>query len=127
MVQLTDLHFHYGDAGDAGFALRIDELRVAPAESVALVGPSGSGKTTLLNLIAGIARPQSGQIITGATDISALDDGAIRDFRIENIGLVFKEFELLGDLDVLDNILLPSCKIYTNAGESQFRQKLIDD
>jgi putative ABC transport system ATP-binding protein len=74
---------------------------------VAVVGPSGSGKTTLLNLIAGIARPQSGRISTGATDLLALDDGKVRDFRIENIGLVFQEFELLEYLDVLDNVLLP--------------------
>jgi putative ABC transport system ATP-binding protein len=77
------------------------------------VADTGSGideetmKNDLANLIAGIARPQSGQIITGAMDISVLDDSAVRDYRIENIGLVFQEFELLEYLDVLDNVLLP--------------------
>jgi putative ABC transport system ATP-binding protein len=104
MIEIEDLQFRYAD-GD--FRLDIPRLQVNQGERVAVVGPSGSGKTTLLNLIAGIARPQSGRISTGATDILALDDGKVRDFRIENIGLVFQEFELLEYLDVLDNVLLP--------------------
>ena len=104
MIEIKDLRFQYG-AG--GFCLDIPRLQVADGETVAVVGPSGSGKTTLLNLIAGITRPQSGQVVTGATDLAALDDRAIRNFRIENIGLVFQEFELLDYLDVLDNVLLP--------------------
>jgi ABC-type lipoprotein export system ATPase subunit len=104
MIDIEDLQFHYAD-GD--FRLDIPRLKVNQGERVAVVGPSGSGKTTLLNLIAGIARPQSGRISTGATDLLALDDGKVRDFRIENIGLVFQEFELLEYLDVLDNVLLP--------------------
>ena len=104
MIEINDLRFDYG-AGD--FCLDIPHLQVNDGERVVVVGPSGSGKTTLLNLIAGIARPQSGQIITGAANMSALDDAAIRDFRIANIGLVFQEFELLEYLHVLDNVLLP--------------------
>jgi ABC-type lipoprotein export system ATPase subunit len=104
MIEIKDLRFQYG-AG--GFCLDIPRLQVADGETVAVVGPSGSGKTTLLNLIAGITRPQSGQVVTGATELTALDDRAIRNFRIENIGLVFQEFELLDYLDVLDNVLLP--------------------
>ncbi len=104
MIEIKDLRFQYG-AG--GFCLDIPRLQVADGETVAVVGPSGSGKTTLLNLIAGITRPQSGQVVTGATELAALDDRAIRNFRIENIGLVFQEFELLDYLDVLDNVLLP--------------------
>ena len=104
MIEINDLRFDYG-AGD--FCLDIPHLHVDEGERVAVVGPSGSGKTTLLNLIAGIARPQSGQIVTGTADMSALDDAAIRDFRIANIGLVFQEFELLEYLHVLDNVLLP--------------------
>ena len=107
MVQLTDLHFHYGDAGDAGFALRIDELRVAPAESVALVGPSGSGKTTLLHLVAGILAPDAGTVRVDGRDLGALDAAARRAFRVQRVGLVFQEFELLEYLSVLDNVLLP--------------------
>jgi putative ABC transport system ATP-binding protein len=104
MIEIKDLRFQYGE-GD--FCLDIPRLKINEGDRVAVVGPSGSGKTTLLNLIAGIARPQSGQIIIGAMDLSVLDDSAVRDYRIENIGLVFQEFELLEYLDVLDNVLLP--------------------
>jgi ABC-type lipoprotein export system ATPase subunit len=104
MIGITDLQFDYGE-GD--FALRIPELRVERGERVALIGPSGSGKTTLLDLIAGIATPQRGRVVTKGLEVTALDDARRREFRIRNIGLVFQEFELLEHLSVLDNVLLP--------------------
>jgi putative ABC transport system ATP-binding protein len=104
MVDITGLRFRYGDQG---FALRIDELRVAAGESVALVGPSGSGKTTLLHLVAGILAPDVGEVRVGGENLASLDDARRRAFRVGQIGLVFQEFELLEYLSVLDNILLP--------------------
>jgi putative ABC transport system ATP-binding protein len=104
MLQVTDLQFRYGDSG---FALRIDELNVAAGESVALVGPSGSGKTTLLHLVAGILAPAAGSVVVDGQDLGALDADARRAFRIQRVGLVFQEFELLEYLSVLDNVLLP--------------------
>jgi putative ABC transport system ATP-binding protein len=104
MLQVTDLQFRYGDGG---FALRIDELNVAAGESVALVGPSGSGKTTLLHLVAGILAPAAGSVVVDGQDLGALDADARRAFRIQRVGLVFQEFELLEYLSVLDNVLLP--------------------
>ncbi len=104
MISISDLRFHYSQGG---FALHVPELEVESGERVAIIGPSGSGKTTLLNLIAGIRLPQSGRVVTKQIDISDLADGERRDFRIQNIGLVFQEFELLEYLNVLDNILLP--------------------
>jgi putative ABC transport system ATP-binding protein len=104
MIEITNLAFNYGE-GD--FRLGVPDLRIGRGERAAVIGPSGSGKTTLLNLIAGITRPQSGRVVTAGHALSELDEGAIRDFRVENIGLVFQEFELLEYLDVLDNVLLP--------------------
>lgn len=104
MIDIENMIFRYGE-GD--FRLDVPSLQVAGGERVAVVGPSGSGKTTLLNLIAGIAVPQSGAIVTAGHKLAELDDGAVRSFRIEHIGLVFQEFELLEYLDVLDNVLLP--------------------
>ncbi len=104
MIQLADLQFGYRE-GD--FALRVAKLELQRRERVALIGPSGCGKTTLLHLIAGIAMPESGSVRTNGVDLTTLDDGSRRDFRIRNIGLVFQEFELLEYLSVLDNILLP--------------------
>jgi putative ABC transport system ATP-binding protein len=109
MVEITGLCFRYGDdeRGDQGFALCIDELRVAAGESAALVGSSGSGKTTFLHLVAGILVPDAGKVSVAGEDLAALDDARRRAFRVGQIGLVFQEFELLEYLSVLDNILLP--------------------
>jgi len=104
MIEIRNMLFQYGE-GD--FRLNVPNLHVENAERVAVVGPSGSGKTTLLNLIAGIVKPQSGDIVTVNHKLADLDDGSVRNFRIEHIGLVFQEFELLEYLDVLDNVLLP--------------------
>jgi putative ABC transport system ATP-binding protein len=104
MLQVSGLHFQYGDAG---FAISIDALELSAGESVALVGPSGSGKTTLLHLAAGILTPDAGEIRVNGENLAALSDEARRAFRVRQIGLVFQEFELLEYLSVLDNILLP--------------------
>ena len=89
------------------FCLRIPELQVAAGETVAVIGSSGTGKTTLLNLIAGVTIPEQGSIVTHDVAVSELADRARRDFRIQHIGFVFQEFEMLDYLSVLDNILLP--------------------
>lgn len=104
VLSIEALEFRYRE-GD--FRLAIPDLSIERGSTAAFIGPSGSGKTTLLNLIAGTATPQSGQVTTNGQMISAMHDAARRDFRIENIGLVFQEFELLEYLNVLDNILLP--------------------
>jgi putative ABC transport system ATP-binding protein len=104
MITINNLEFHY-DAGD--FRLLIPELTVPQAEKTAFIGPSGSGKTTLLNLVAGIFLPRSGMVTVDAFIVSKLNDSARRNFRIQNIGFVFQDFELIDYLNVLDNILHP--------------------
>jgi putative ABC transport system ATP-binding protein len=104
MISVTDLRFRYPEGE---FELDISELEIETGETVAVIGPSGSGKTTLLHLVAGIRLPQAGKVITDQVEVTTLDDGARRDFRIRRIGMVFQEFELLEYLTVLDNILLP--------------------
>lgn len=107
MITIDSLEFRYGRSS---FRLNVPDFRVASGETVAMIGPSGSGKTTLLSLIAGILPPTKGRIVVAETEVGSLGDGARRDFRIRNIGLVFQEFELIEHLSVLDNILLP-CRI----------------
>jgi ABC-type lipoprotein export system ATPase subunit len=104
MIQIDDLNFEYGEGG---FKLRVSNLSVARGERIAIVGPSGSGKTTLLHLISGIALPQRGSVKLGGTDWLTLSEAERRALRIQQIGLVFQEFELLEYLRVFDNILLP--------------------
>jgi len=123
MIEIRNMLFRYGE-GD--FRLDVPDLDVESGERVAVVGPSGSGKTTLLNLIAGIARPQSGDIVTASHNLADLDDGSVRNFRIEHIGLVFQEFELLEYLDVLDNVLLPYRINNSLKLDSQVRQRAVE-
>jgi ABC-type lipoprotein export system ATPase subunit len=104
VIRIEKLDFAYPQGP---FRLVVDDLDVETGQSVAFIGPSGSGKTTLLHLAAGIITPEQGRIVTGGHEVSALPDGARRDFRIRHVGLVFQEFELLEYLDVNDNILLP--------------------
>lgn len=104
VIEISDLEFRYGD-GD--FRLSIPGLAVPRGQSTAFIGPSGSGKTTLLNLIAGIALPRRGRIVSDGVEVTALAESERRSFRITRIGLIFQEFELLDYLSVQDNLLLP--------------------
>lgn len=108
MISLQQLQFHY-PAG--GFRLQIPTLQIESGEHTAIAGPSGSGKTTLLNLLAGILVPETGSVAIGHTVISALPEAQRRLFRLQQIGQVFQDFQLLDYLNVLDNILLP-CRIH---------------
>ncbi len=104
MIRIERLKFAY-PRGD--FALFVPELRVDAGETVAIVGPSGSGKSTLLNLIAGVLRPDAGQIEVDETEVSALSDRRSRTFRARTIGFVFQDFGLLDYICARDNILHP--------------------
>ena len=103
-VALRDIRFSYGSGS---FALEVPELIVSPGTTMAVVGPSGSGKTTLLHMVAGILTPERGEVRLGETDVFELSDADRRRFRVQSIGAVFQEFELLEYLDIRDNILLP--------------------
>lgn len=74
------------------------------AEFAAIVGPSGSGKTTLLNLIGGLDKPTSGEIIIDGTDLAALKSSELIDFRMRNIGFVFQAYNLIPVLTAKENV-----------------------
>jgi len=83
-------------------------LVVRRGEAVAVRGPSGSGKSTLLNLIAGLDRPSEGEVIVDGTRVDRLGEVAAARYRRAKIGMVFQFFNLIDDLCVLDNVLLPA-------------------
>jgi putative ABC transport system ATP-binding protein len=104
IVQIQDLRFAYGKSD---FALSVEALSIPVGERVACVGASGSGKTTLLNLMAGILAPERGRVQVGPDELGSLTEAQRRAVRIEHIGMVFQEFELLESLTSEENIWLP--------------------
>jgi putative ABC transport system ATP-binding protein len=83
-------------------------LDVAAGEVVAVMGPSGSGKSTLLNLIAGLDRPTTGTVAVAGRRIDNLSESRLARFRARHVGIIFQFFNLLDDLTVADNVLLPA-------------------
>jgi putative ABC transport system ATP-binding protein len=83
-------------------------LAVAAGEAVAIMGPSGSGKSTLLNLIAAMDRPTSGAVRVGDERVDMLSETAAARFRRRQVGMIFQFFNLLEDMTVIDNVLLPA-------------------
>ena len=106
LVQLSKVTKRYDDDGTPAVA-HID-MEVSRGESVAVMGPSGSGKSTLLNLIAGLDRPTSGEIVVGGERVDTLSETGLARFRRRQVGMIFQFFNLLDDMTVLDNVLLPA-------------------
>jgi putative ABC transport system ATP-binding protein len=88
-------------------ALRDVSLEIGEGEFVRLSGPSGSGKTTLLNLIAGLDRPDQGEIVVAGVDIARLPAGRASKYRAEQVGIIFQAYNLIPQLTALENVLLP--------------------
>jgi len=88
-------------------ALKNVNFAVDKGEYVAIMGESGSGKTTLLNILATFDKATSGSVLLNDLDLSKLKDKELADFRRDNLGFVFQDFNLLDNFSIKDNILLP--------------------
>ena len=88
-------------------ALSRVNFSVEEGEYVAIMGESGSGKTTLLNIMAALDKPTEGDVYLDGKPLSAVKDKDISEFRRDNLGFVFQEFNLLDTFNLRDNILLP--------------------
>ena len=82
-------------------------LDVCAGDYVALMGPSGSGKSTLLNLLAGIDKPNSGEIRVAGVDIAELSESDLAHWRSANVGFIFQFYNLMPVLSAYDNVELP--------------------
>lgn len=108
VIDLRKVTRSYDGSGDGTPALQDASLSVAAGEAVAILGPSGSGKSTLLNLIAGLDRPDAGSVTVDGVRVDELGEAAAARYRRAKIGIVFQFFNLLDDLTVADNVVLPA-------------------
>jgi len=107
LVSIRGLSKHYV-RGDQVIPVLVElDLDVAEGDFVALMGPSGSGKSTLLNLVAGIDKPSSGEIMVAGVDIVKLSEGELADWRAANVGFIFQFYNLMPVLSAFGNIELP--------------------
>jgi putative ABC transport system ATP-binding protein len=88
-------------------ALHDVSFDVGEGEFVRLSGPSGSGKTTLLNLVAGLDRPNQGEIVVAGRDVTRLSISRAAKYRAEQVGMIFQDYNLMPQLTALENVLLP--------------------
>ncbi len=120
-IQLTNVHKRYGRQ----YVLRGANLRVSRGEFLSLMGESGSGKSTLLNLVAGIDRPDDGQIFLFDQDITDFTDDELTHLRRRKIGFIFQFFNLLPNLQVFENVSIPLMLRYgITAGPERVRSVL---
>ena len=107
LIELRQVTKIYQSAAGTFPALRGIDLLVDPGEFIAVVGKSGSGKSTLINMITGIDRPTSGEILVGDMAVHTLNEGQMAVWRGRNLGVIFQFFQLLPTLSVLENVMLP--------------------
>jgi len=123
IVQVRNVSKAYrrdGRDANAVTVLQNITLDVPTGDFVALMGPSGSGKTTLLNLIAGIDRPDAGQVMVAGTDVAQLNESQLAKWRATNIGFVFQFYNLIPVLTAFENVELPL--LLTSLSKAQRQQ-----
>ncbi len=107
LIELRGINKDFLSPGGAVRVLRDINLLVNQGEFLAVVGKSGSGKSTLLNMITGIDRPTSGEVLVADTAVHRLAEGPLATWRGRTVGVVFQFFQLLPTLTVVENIMLP--------------------
>ncbi len=107
IINLQDIHKNFELGGLEIPVLKGISLQIRPGEFVAIVGPSGNGKSTLLNMITGIDRPTSGEVIVNGQNLKNLSEDQLAGWRASEVGIVFQFFQLLPALNLLQNVILP--------------------
>jgi len=107
IVRIAHLAKGYRRGGQDVPVLFDISLEIPEGDFIALMGPSGSGKSTLLNLIAGIDKPDAGELLVGGEDITKLPESELADWRASHVGFIFQFYNLLPVLDAFENVELP--------------------
>ena len=108
LLELVDLTRQFVRRGTPFDAVSHVDLTIDAGEFVAIVGRSGNGKSTLINMVAGLVRPSSGTVRVDGREVTELSDKELSLLRNRTIGFVTQSQTLLGNLTVLDNVILPA-------------------
>ena len=106
-VMATDLVKDYVLKSETVHALRGFSFEIPAGDYGAVMGPSGSGKSTLLNLLGCLDRPTAGTLILGESNVAVLSDNQLSDIRAQRVGFVFQSYNLIQQLNVVENIQVP--------------------
>ena len=114
LIQISNLVKTYETPAGPLNVLRGIDINIDRGNFIALVGPAGGGKTTFLNMVTGIDKPTTGEVIVDGIDVSNSSERKLTRWRGRNIGIVFQFFQLLPTLNVLENVMMPMdfCKVH---------------
>lgn len=124
VVRLENVEKVYKTKAGPFKALNGINLQVESGEFVAIVGPSGSGKSTLINMITGIDRPTTGDVLVIGERLTRMNENKVAKWRGRNVGVVFQFFQLLPTLTVLENVMMPMN--YCGTYKGQRRERAIE-
>lgn len=128
IIQVTNLVKTYETPAGPVSVLKGIDLEINRGNFIALVGPAGGGKTTFLNMLSGIDKPSSGEVIVAGVDVSKSSEKKLTRWRGRNYGIVFQFFQLLPTLTVLENVLAPMdfCNVYAPAERTEKAMDLLE-
>jgi putative ABC transport system ATP-binding protein len=124
LVEIRQVTKQYANGEEAITPLEGVDLDIEKGDFVSLMGASGSGKSTLLNLVAGIDRVTSGQIIVASTDVTTLSRGGLADWRAAHVGYVFQTHNLIPVLTAYENIEMPLVLLRMSRAERRKRVEI---
>ena len=124
LVEIRNLTKEFSKGDEKITPLKEVDLTIEEKDFLSLMGASGTGKSTLMNLLTGIDRPTSGQIIVNGTDITQLSRGRLADWRTANIGYIFQAHNLIPVLTAYENIELPLLLLPMSAAERRKRVEI---
>ncbi|MDO5047460.1 MAG: ABC transporter ATP-binding protein [Anaerococcus sp.] len=124
LLEIKDVTKVYGEHENKVKALDRISLQFNEGEFVSVMGSSGSGKTTLLNCISSIDKPTSGDILINGKSLINLDSDQLAEYRAKNISFIFQSYNLITNLTVYENIILP---LQISKKNIKYNQKRIDD
>lgn len=104
MIKISNLHKFYGTKENRAEVLKGINLEIEDGKIICVLGPSGSGKSTLLNILGGIETIDEGDVNVFGKDIKNMSKKALENYRRENLGFVFQFYNLISDLNVLENV-----------------------